>query len=169
MIRATLIALAALTLLAGAARGQAAPATPAVLTQTGLRRREQLRGDDGTPRFGRRSRTFVAPDAIFFGEKSVMRGKQAVVDGWRPLFAGPAARSPGGRSRSRSSPPGTLAHSSGPVLDPSGRQIGTFNSVWRREADGDLAGRLRQGMPGLQLRAGALISRRPAAEATFRP
>ena len=31
---------------------------------------------------------------------------------------------------------GTLALSSGPVRDPSGKRTGTFNSVWRREADG---------------------------------
>jgi hypothetical protein len=32
---------------------------------------------------------------------------------------------------------GTLALSSGPVLDPSARQTGTFNSIWRREASGE--------------------------------
>ena len=31
---------------------------------------------------------------------------------------------------------GTLAHSSGPVFDPHGKQFATFNSVWRRESDG---------------------------------
>ena len=31
---------------------------------------------------------------------------------------------------------GTLAHSSGPVHDANGRQIGTFNSVWRRGPGG---------------------------------
>ena len=31
---------------------------------------------------------------------------------------------------------GTLALSTGPVLDPDGRRVGTFSSVWRREADG---------------------------------
>jgi ketosteroid isomerase-like protein len=31
---------------------------------------------------------------------------------------------------------GTLALSAGPVRDPKGQQIGTFNSIWRREADG---------------------------------
>jgi ketosteroid isomerase-like protein len=30
----------------------------------------------------------------------------------------------------------TLALSSGPVRDASGRRVGTFNSVWRREGDG---------------------------------
>ena len=31
---------------------------------------------------------------------------------------------------------GTLALSSGPVYDPQGTRVGTFNSIWRREADG---------------------------------
>ena len=31
---------------------------------------------------------------------------------------------------------GTLAHSSGPVLDAGGKRVGTFNSIWRREKDG---------------------------------
>jgi hypothetical protein len=31
---------------------------------------------------------------------------------------------------------GTLALTSGPVFDPAGKRIGTFNSVWRRETDG---------------------------------
>jgi hypothetical protein len=31
---------------------------------------------------------------------------------------------------------GTLALSSGPVLDPEGARIGTFHSTWRREGDG---------------------------------
>jgi hypothetical protein len=31
---------------------------------------------------------------------------------------------------------GTLGISSGPVRDPAGNRVGTFNSVWRLEADG---------------------------------
>lgn len=31
---------------------------------------------------------------------------------------------------------GTLAHSSGPVRDASGKPIARFNSVWRQEAPG---------------------------------
>jgi hypothetical protein len=31
---------------------------------------------------------------------------------------------------------GTLAHSSGPVINRRGERVGTFNSVWRRESDG---------------------------------
>jgi hypothetical protein len=31
---------------------------------------------------------------------------------------------------------GKLAHSSGPVIDPDGKVIGMFNSIWRLESDG---------------------------------
>jgi ketosteroid isomerase-like protein len=31
---------------------------------------------------------------------------------------------------------GTLAISSGPVKDPAGKAVGTFNSIWRRDKDG---------------------------------
>ena len=33
-------------------------------------------------------------------------------------------------------PSGTLALSSGPVFDPDGKKVGTFNSIWRRERNG---------------------------------
>ena len=29
-----------------------------------------------------------------------------------------------------------LAHSSGPVFNPKGERVATFNSIWRRESDG---------------------------------
>jgi ketosteroid isomerase-like protein len=78
----------------------------------------------------------VSPEAVFFGEKTVMRGKAAVVDGWRPLFAGPTAPFSWRPDVVEVLPSGTLALSSGPVHDPGGKQIGTFSSVWRREPDG---------------------------------
>jgi ketosteroid isomerase-like protein len=31
---------------------------------------------------------------------------------------------------------GTLGLSSGPVFGPDGKQTGTFNSIWRKKADG---------------------------------
>jgi ketosteroid isomerase-like protein len=78
----------------------------------------------------------VAPDAVFFGRNSVMRGRAEVMEGWRPLLT-------------KSTPPfswkpevievaasGNLALSSGPVYDPEGHQFNTFNSIWRREPDG---------------------------------
>ncbi len=135
MARAILVALSATTLLAGALPGQAAPAAAAVLT-----RQVFVAESSFAATMANRDSTafaaFVAPEAIFFGEKSVMRGKQAVVDGWRPLFAGPTPPFSWKAEAVEVVASGTLAHSSGPVHDATGRQIGSFNSIWRREADG---------------------------------
>jgi ketosteroid isomerase-like protein len=42
---------------------------------------------------------------------------------------------------------GTLAMTSGPVRDPEGKRIGTFNSVWRRERSGQWKIVLDNGCP----------------------
>ncbi|HEU5305035.1 MAG TPA: nuclear transport factor 2 family protein [Gemmatimonadales bacterium] len=78
---------------------------------------------------------FISPEAVFFGDTTVMRGKEAVVAGWQRFFVGPAPFSwrPGVVEVLAS---GTLALSSGPVFNPAGRKVGTFSSIWRREADG---------------------------------
>jgi ketosteroid isomerase-like protein len=80
--------------------------------------------------------SFVAPDAIFFGRQGALRGKAAVVEAWAPLFEGPDAPFSWRPELIQVLDSGTLALSSGPVLDPAGKRTGTFNSIWRREADG---------------------------------
>ncbi len=80
--------------------------------------------------------TFLADEAIFVGQKQVFRGKAAVAEGWKPLFDGPRAPFSWEPERVEVVESGTLALSTGPVRDPSGKRIGTFNSVWRREAGG---------------------------------
>ncbi|MGH7580190.1 MAG: YybH family protein [Gemmatimonadales bacterium] len=135
MVRPILIALAMVPLTGGVARGQSVPAAPAVLVRQVFVAESSFAAtmaNRDTAAFA----AFLAPDAIFFGEKSVMRGKRAVVDGWRGLFAGPSAPFSWRPETVEVLDSGTLAHSSGPVLDPQGRRIGTFNSVWRRERDG---------------------------------
>jgi ketosteroid isomerase-like protein len=78
----------------------------------------------------------VAEEAIFFGNAEAQRGKRAVLDGWRPFFEGPDAPFAWRPETVEVLESGTLALSSGPVLDRSGQQIGTFNSIWRRDPDG---------------------------------
>ena len=80
--------------------------------------------------------TYVAGDAVFFGGRGVQRGREAVVAAWRPFFEGPAAPFSWSPETVEVVDSGTLAFSSGPVRDPAGRQIGSFNSIWRREPDG---------------------------------
>jgi ketosteroid isomerase-like protein len=79
--------------------------------------------------------TFIAADAVFFGDKT-LRGKAAVVAGWQGFFEGPVAPFSWSAETVEVLDSGTLAHSSGPVLDKQGQRVGTFNSIWRREADG---------------------------------
>ncbi len=78
----------------------------------------------------------LAEEAVFFGSRSVMRGRAAVAEGWRELFEGKKAPFSWEPERVEVLDSGTLGYSSGPVRDPQGKTIGTYNSVWRREADG---------------------------------
>lgn len=79
--------------------------------------------------------TYVALDAVFFDRRGVLRGKQAVVARWQSFFSGPVAPFSWSPDVVEVLASGTLALSTGPVRDSTGRQIGTFTSVWRREAD----------------------------------
>jgi ketosteroid isomerase-like protein len=79
--------------------------------------------------------SFVAEDAFFFGPKG-LRGKQAVVDAWSKFYEGKTAPFSWRAETVEVLDSGGLAFSSGPVFDPEGKRTATFNSVWRREADG---------------------------------
>jgi ketosteroid isomerase-like protein len=80
--------------------------------------------------------SFVAPDAVFFGRQGATHGREAVVESWRPLFGGPTAPFSWKPATVEVLESGSLALSSGPVLDPEGHQTGTFNSIWRRDPSG---------------------------------
>jgi ketosteroid isomerase-like protein len=80
--------------------------------------------------------TFVAKDAVFLG-KTPLRGRPAVVEGWKPYFEGPKVPFSWQPDRVEVVDSGTLAVSSGPVFDPEGKRVGTFNSTWRLDADGE--------------------------------
>ena len=80
--------------------------------------------------------TFVSDEAIFFSGPEPLRGKEAVLAGWSPYFQGPDAPFSWESQSVEVLASGTLAHSSGPVRDPQGNVVATFNSVWRLEADG---------------------------------
>lgn len=80
--------------------------------------------------------SFVADEALFFGRRGVLRGRAAVLDGWKPFFEASSAPFSWAPEVVEVLDSGTLALSSGPVLDPEGKLIGTFSSIWRREADG---------------------------------
>jgi ketosteroid isomerase-like protein len=78
----------------------------------------------------------VADEAVFFGQRGEMRGRSAVVDGWKAFFTQTTAPFSWRPDTVSVLDSGNLALSSGPVFDPQGRRIGTFNSMWRLEKDG---------------------------------
>jgi len=79
--------------------------------------------------------SFVSEEAVFLGREA-LRGRAAVAEGWKPLFEGEAAPFSWEPERVVVLESGSLALSTGPVFDPAGERVGTFNSTWRREADG---------------------------------
>ncbi len=77
--------------------------------------------------------TFLAKDTIFMSNGRASRGPQQVADAWKQFFQGPEAPFSWEPEFVEVTDSGTLALSTGPVRDPSGKRVGTFNSVWRRE------------------------------------
>jgi ketosteroid isomerase-like protein len=80
--------------------------------------------------------SFLAEEAVFIGPNRVFRGKSEVAAGWKRFYEGPQAPFSWEPEQVQVVDSGTLAISSGPVRNGSGKRIGTFNSIWRREASG---------------------------------
>jgi ketosteroid isomerase-like protein len=80
--------------------------------------------------------SFLSEQAHFFGGGEVLRGKAAVALGWKRYFDAPQAPFSWEPDQVEVLPDRTLALSTGPVKDPSGRPVARFNSIWRQEAPG---------------------------------
>jgi ketosteroid isomerase-like protein len=80
--------------------------------------------------------SFLADETIFFGRSGELRGKDAVAAAWKPYFEGPEAPFSWYPDTVAVLDSGALGLTSGPVLNPQGERIGTFNSVWRQRPDG---------------------------------
>jgi ketosteroid isomerase-like protein len=80
--------------------------------------------------------SFLAEETVFFGGSGPLRGKKAVAEAWKKLYDGRKAPFSWEPDTAEVLESGGLAMTSGPVLDPDGKRVGTFNSIWRREADG---------------------------------
>jgi len=79
--------------------------------------------------------SFLDDEVVFFTGSVELRGKEAVVKAWAPFFKGeqaPFSWQPEAVSVLDS---GALGLTSGPVLDPEGNRIGTFNSIWRMNSE----------------------------------
>jgi ketosteroid isomerase-like protein len=80
--------------------------------------------------------SFLSPEVVFFSHGTVLRGPEAVSEAWASFFDDDDAPFSWAPEAVAALDSGTLAFSSGPVLDGEGNRIGTFNSVWRLDADG---------------------------------
>lgn len=78
--------------------------------------------------------TFLADEAVFDSGKTVLRGRAHVADAWKRFYTGAQAPFSWEPESVAVLDSGTLAMSSGPVRDPDGKVVGTFRSIWRREA-----------------------------------
>jgi len=80
--------------------------------------------------------SFLSNEAVFFSGATPLRGKQAVSDAWQPFFEAPDAPFSWAPEQVVVLESGTLALSSGPVWNPAGERVATFNSIWRLEPTG---------------------------------
>jgi ketosteroid isomerase-like protein len=75
--------------------------------------------------------SFISDEAVFFSGSAALRGKQKVAEAWQPFFKEPAAPFSWQPEVVQVLDSGTLALSSGPVHDATGKLVGTFTSIWR--------------------------------------
>jgi ketosteroid isomerase-like protein len=80
--------------------------------------------------------SFLAEEAVFLGGATPLRGKQQVAEAWKHLYEKPAAPFSWQPEKIEVLESGGLALSSGPVHDAKGKLVGSFTSIWRREAPG---------------------------------
>lgn len=76
----------------------------------------------------------LSEQAVFFNGPKVLTGKAAVAAAWKRFFESKEAPFSWSPDQVVVLADGTLAQSTGPVRDPTGKPIARFNSVWRLEA-----------------------------------
>lgn len=80
--------------------------------------------------------SFLSPEVVFFTGENELRGPDSVSQAWSRFFEGKEAPFSWSPEAVAVLDSGMLGFTSGPVLDPEGNRVGTFNSVWRRSGDG---------------------------------
>ena len=81
--------------------------------------------------------SFLSDEAVFVPEgAAALRGKQAVAAAWKRFYEAPQVPFSWEPDRVEVLDSGTLALSTGPVRNPQGQRVGTFNSIWRKENGG---------------------------------
>jgi len=79
---------------------------------------------------------FVSPEAVFFIGNEPQRGHAAISQAWAGFFEGETAPFSWHPDVIEVLESGLLALSSGPVRGASGETVGRFNSIWRKDKDG---------------------------------
>lgn len=79
---------------------------------------------------------FIADDAVFLNGGAPLRGKAAVLAGWKAYFDGALAPFSWAPDTVEVVGQGDLAQSIGPVRNPQGQVTARFYSTWRREGTG---------------------------------
>jgi ketosteroid isomerase-like protein len=131
-----MITLALTALLAGgAAAPPAAPAATADLAEQ-VRAAETAFAKTMADRDHAAFASFLADETIFFGRSGPIRGKEAVAAAWKGFYDAKAAPFSWKPDIAVVLPSGNLGYTSGPVFDPAGKRVGTFNSTWRKEPSG---------------------------------
>lgn len=80
--------------------------------------------------------SFISPEAVFFNGNEPLKGLDEIARRWAPFFEGASAPFSWHPDVVEVLESGALALSSGPVLSASGEEVGRFNSIWRKDADG---------------------------------
>jgi ketosteroid isomerase-like protein len=80
--------------------------------------------------------SFLSDEAVFFSGPTPSRGKLQVARAWKRFYEKSEVPFSWAPEKVAVLDSGTLALSTGPVHDPKGNLIGTFTSIWRREAPG---------------------------------
>ncbi len=80
-------------------------------------------------------KSFLAPDTVFWGG-GPQRGAEAVAAAWQGAFEGPDAPFSWKSETVMINDGGKIAFSTGPVSRPNGEVYAYFNSVWRKNDDG---------------------------------
>jgi ketosteroid isomerase-like protein len=79
---------------------------------------------------------FISPEAVFFSGNNPQRGHDTISRAWAKYYEGETAPFSWHPDVVEVLDSGRLALTSGPVLDASGKIIGRFNSIWRKDEDG---------------------------------
>ena len=80
--------------------------------------------------------SFLSRETIFFSGPKPLHGPAEVTAFWKRFYEKSEAPFSWRAETVEVLESGTLAISSGPVFDPSGKKFATFTSIWRQEAPG---------------------------------